>query len=341
MNKKKVELPLIEPMFSTYHHHGTSTAILKSNPSIKNWVYNQAIGLGCGRSFLEGFTSPQADILISSHNDNPFIIKVPIAMKYLGEHTNSVIRSLIDDGFYVYFNEVDDYYMQGKSWYKENHAPHSGLVCGYDQEKKAFSIYAYDKDWRYRVFEMPQAAMDRGRIGALKRAKNPTLYGLKPKADKCELHVPTICMRLRDYLNSSFKKYPADIHKHPASSMNRAYGIVVHDYLALYLDRLLDGSIPYDHMDRRIFRLIWDHKSVMLGRIKAVEELLMLGCQISQKYEPLVKQAEKMRMMYAIYNRRKRDSLLVEIKKLLLDLREREAPILEEFIHKAEGAKWL
>ena len=46
-------------------------------------------------------------------------------------------------------------------------------------------------------------------------------------------------------------------------------------------------------------------------------------------------------MMYAIYNRRKRDSLLVEIKKLLLDLREREAPILEEFIHKAEGAKWL
>ena len=94
-------------------------------------------------------------------------------------------------------------------------------------------------------------------------------------------------------------------------------------------------------MDRRIFRLIWDHKSVMLERIKAVEELLMLGCQISQKYEPLVKQAEQMRMMYAIYNRRKRDSLLVEIKKLLLDLREREVPILEEFIRKAEGAKWL
>ena len=341
MNNKKVELPLIEPMYSTYHHHGTSTAILKNNLSVKNWVYNQAISLGCGRAFLEGFTTPLADILISSHNDNPFISKTPFPMKYLGDHTNSTIRSLIDDGFYVYFSDVDDYYMQGKSWYKERHAPHSGLVCGYDQEKRTFSIYAYDKDWRYRVFEMPQAAMDRGRIGALKRDKYPMIYALKVKGDKCEIHIPTICMRLREYLNSSFQKYSPDIHKYPSASTPRAYGIVVHDYMALYLDRLLDGSIPYDHMDRRIFRLIWDHKSVMLERIKAVEEKLKLGCRISQKYEPLVKQADQMRMMYAIYNRRKRDSLLVEIKKLLLDLKEREAPILEEFIQKAEGAKWV
>ena len=42
--------------------------------------------------------------------------------------------------------------------------------------------------------------------------------------------------------------------------------------LPKYIDKLYDGSIPYDRMDRRVFRLIWEHKKIMLERIEAMEK---------------------------------------------------------------------
>ena len=39
--KKKIELPLVEPLYSTYHYQGPGTAVLVNNPSIRNWYLNQ------------------------------------------------------------------------------------------------------------------------------------------------------------------------------------------------------------------------------------------------------------------------------------------------------------
>ena len=51
--KKKVELPLIEPVYSTYHYQGSGSAILKDNPSIRNWFLNEKMLLSCDKGFLE------------------------------------------------------------------------------------------------------------------------------------------------------------------------------------------------------------------------------------------------------------------------------------------------
>ena len=53
MNKKKLELPLIEPVLSTYHHQGASAAIAL-NPSIRNWYLNEKAILKCSHCFLTG-----------------------------------------------------------------------------------------------------------------------------------------------------------------------------------------------------------------------------------------------------------------------------------------------
>ena len=57
--KKKIELPLVEPLYSTYHYQGPGTATLVNNPSIRNWYLNQVMILTCTRKFLNGFTTPQ------------------------------------------------------------------------------------------------------------------------------------------------------------------------------------------------------------------------------------------------------------------------------------------
>lgn len=40
---KAVELPIVQPLYGTYQNHGAGSAVLKSNPSIRNWYLNQVM----------------------------------------------------------------------------------------------------------------------------------------------------------------------------------------------------------------------------------------------------------------------------------------------------------
>ena len=136
--KKKIELPLAEPLYSTYHYQGPGTATLVNNPSIRNWYLNQVMILTCTNKFLNGFTTPEISMAESSWSDNPFFDKKWYAMQFLEGHTHFVIRKLLDAGYYVCFNGIDDYYVEGKSWYHERHFNHDGCICGYNQENKTY-----------------------------------------------------------------------------------------------------------------------------------------------------------------------------------------------------------
>ena len=59
---KYVELPLVTPLYETYHNQGSATAIIANNPSIRNWYLNNAVNLVCNRKFLRGYTSPEVDV---------------------------------------------------------------------------------------------------------------------------------------------------------------------------------------------------------------------------------------------------------------------------------------
>lgn len=330
--KKIVELPIIEPMYGTYHNQGPGSAILSDNLSIRNWYINEAVNLTCMRRFLSGFSSPDLTIVNSLWIHNPYLEIIWIDTKYLKGYIHPIIRNLINNGYYVCFDGIDDYYVKGKSWYKEKHFYHDGCICGYNQENKTYCLYAYDSNWVYRKFWTPQSSFDAGRKAAFKQGKYGYICGIKPKTDKVEFSLETVVNKLKEYLDSSMEKYPEE-------GEGDIYGIVVHDYIAKYVGKLFDGSIPYERMDRRIFRLIWEHKKVMLERIKCIENVLKCGIQTSKEYETVVAEANAIRMMYASHHMKRRDSLLPVIQKKLISLKEKEKSLLEILINKAEGAK--
>ena len=84
--KKKIELPLAEPLYSTYHNHGPSTAILSDNPSIQNWYLNQIMNLTCTKKFLNGYTTPEISIAESPWHANPYFEKKWYSMQFLEGH---------------------------------------------------------------------------------------------------------------------------------------------------------------------------------------------------------------------------------------------------------------
>ncbi len=328
---KIVELPLAEPMYSAYHFQGPCIAVTAKNPSVRNWLLNESVLLTCSRGFLSGRTTPDLDVVNSSWRDNPYLERIYYTFQYAGGHINPIIRNLLDHGYYVCFCGVDDYYIKGKSWYHERHFIHDGMICGYNREDKTYCIYAYDSNWIYRKFWTPQRCFDRGRDAIQKKGGYGEIYAVRVKSDRVEFSPKTVYENLRKYLDSDFEKYPID-------GKGNVWGSLVHEYLAMYIGKLYDGSVPYDRMDSRIFRLLWEHKKVMLERILASEEVLKLGGECSQRYEKIVSDANAMRMQYASHHMKRRDHILPTIQKGLLRLKGDEEIILTAFTDKLEEA---
>lgn len=327
--KKKIELPLVEPLYSTYHH-APGSAILLNNPSIRNWYMNEVMILTCNRKFLKGFTTPEINVAEGSWNANPYFDKKWYGMQFLEGHVHFVIRKLLDAGYYVCFTGVDDYYVEGKSWYHERHFNHDGCICGYDQDNKTYCIYAYDKNWIYHKFWTTQKSFDAGRKAQFKKKQYGSICGIKPKGDQIMFSHETALKKIAEYLDSNLEKYPE-------TEEGTVSGIVVHDYIAKYVGKLYDGSIPYEKMDRRVFRMIWEHKKVMLERIKLIEDTLSLDHSLSEAYKSVVREADNCRMLYAAHHMKQRNSVLPIIQKKLLSLKEKEKEILENLLEAAKG----
>lgn len=330
--KKKIELPLVEPLYSTYHYQGPCTAILTSNPSIKNWYLNQVMILTCNRKFLTGFTTPEISIAGSSWGDNPYFDKKWYSMQFLEGHIHFVIKKFLDAGYYVCFGGIDDYYVEGKSWYHECHFNHDGCICGYDQENKTYCIYSYDQNWIYQKFWTSQKSFDEGRKAQFKKGQYGSICGIKPKKDQIAFSNETALKKIAEYLDSNMEKYPE-------TAEGAVSGIVVHDYIAKYVGKLYDGSIPYEKMDRRVFRMIWEHKKVMLERIALIEDALSIDHAISESYRSVVREADNCRMLYAAHHMKQRNSVLPIIQKKLLSLKEKEQELLIELLEKSKEEK--
>lgn len=329
--KKKVELPLIEPIYSTYHY-APGSATLVNNPSIRNWYMNEIMILTCVRDFLNGLSTPQIDVVKSSWLDNPYLDKIFYNTQHLNGYVHYLIRNLIDDGYYVCFSDIDDYYVEGKSWYHERHFLHDGCICGYDPQNKTYCIYAYDQNWIYQKFWTTQKSFDAGRKSSFKKGKFGCICGIKPITDCVEFSHEIALKKIAEYLDSDIKKYPE-------MPEGYVFGIVVHDYIAKYVERLCDGSIPYERMDRRVFRMIWEHKKAMLERIQLIERALQLGSSISNEYVTVVREADTCRMLYAAHHMKRRDTVLPIIQKKLMDLKACEQELLESLLTKAKGDK--
>ena len=330
--KKKIELPLIEPLYSTYHYQGPGTAILANNPSIRNWYLNQVMILICTHKFLNGFTTPELHMVESTWNDNPYFDKKWYSMEFLEGHTHFVIRKLLDAGYYVCFSGIDDYYVEGKSWYHERHFNHDGCICGYNQENKTYCIYSYDKNWIYQKFWTTQKSFEAGRKAQHKKGQHGIICGIKPNMDQVSFCYGTALKKIAEYLDSSMEKYPE-------SAEGTVFGIVVHDYIAKYVGKLYDGSIPYEKIDRRVFRVIWEHKKVMLERIALIEEALSMDHSISESYRSVVREADDCRMLYAAHYMKQRNAVLPIIQKKLLTLKDKEQELLNQLLDKAKGEK--
>ena len=326
---KKVQLHTQFSTFSTYHTQGAVGILIMQNPTIYNWLLNNTVSIECTKRFLKGYSSPEVTVPNSTLYDVPCIENWWMPCKFFEGHVHGIIRNILDRGYYVTFSHIDDYYIPGKTWYKEKHFPHDGLICGYDQEKKTYSIFAYDKNWVYRVFDIPQSSFIKGMRSGISMGLDTNIRGIKANRDIIELEPKTIYKNIKNYLDSN-------LENNPVGTDEKVKGSAVHDYLYMYLDMLSKGEIKTEYADRRILRFIWEHKKCMLDRIQAVENYYHTNHDLSERYRNVVSSADRARMIYAMYITNRKKELLESVKKLLKTFHDEETLVLNELLNEME-----
>ena len=327
---KSVALPFVVPNFATVQSSGAAEFAMIGHPTAYDQTLNQATSMRCTRSFLKGFTSPEVNIPDIKIHSYKFIKRYGVSFRYTYAYCLDIIKAMLDDGMYIFYNRVDDFYLPGKSWYGTRHLHHDGIICGYDDNDETISIAAHDINWVYSLIRVPQKSFLEALRSSLdaKQYGSMIAYNIKENT-VVEIKEAEMLKHLREYLDSSFEKYPTN-------EEGEVFGTVVHDYLAMYIDKLKDGSIPYEKMDWRALRPIWEHKKCMLERIKAVEKKNGWTDELSTHYIPIVEKANCIRMMYAMYHKNHNDKLLDKIRDGLLDVAKNDRALVEEFIKKLE-----
>ena len=322
---KSVALPFIVPNFATGQSTGGAEFAMIGHPTAYNQTLNQATSLSCNRKFLLGFTAPRVVVPNTNIQSYPFIEQYSVNFRHTYPYCLNIIKTMLDDGMYIYYDCVDDFFLPGKSWYGTRHMHHNGIICGYDDNDETISIAAYDINWVYNLIRMPQKCFLEGLASSLEDKQYGNMIAYKIKENTVVAINETVMLKyLREYLDSNLEKYPTN-------GKGRVSGTVVHDYLAMYIDKLKDGSIPYDQMDWRALRPVWEHKKCMLERIKAVEAKNGWTDKLSLRYTPIVEKANCIRMMYAMYHKNHNDNLLDKIREVYEQSHKRARSMINEY----------
>ncbi len=326
----RVVLPYVKPMYATYHWMACSGIVAKQNPTSDIWYYNNTVNWQCSAKYLGeswnfgiGYCGGWCGIM-------PFIDSKWQETDCGKEELKELIKKLIDEGKYLYFASVDDYFIEGKTMYHQCHYNHDGMIMGYDDEKNKYIIAAYDQQWVFRPFDSDQDSFIEGYTAHL-NDENGCLCALKALDERQILDIPYILESLKCYFSSTSQpKYEFEnTEENP-----KIYGVEVYDALQKHLDKLISQDIPYHGADIRIFRFIWEHKRCMFERIKAIENELGFDHSLSSEYEEIVRITDGMRTAYAMYTMGRRQDLPNKLKTVIEEIKNTEIGILNKLVQK-------
>ena len=326
----RTELEYREPPFCAYHYMASHGVVALENPSGMVWFYQNCTGLSCGRRFLDGYTAPELAVTRHGILANPHIDSYIVNAWFCPEDMRKTAKRMLDMGYYVLFDHVDDYYVEGKSFFGERHFYHDGLILGYDDTAGTLILAAYNNKWSYGVFETSMDGFMKGLLAAAEAGERPRFIAARAKKEEpSSLDIPAVFRTVEAYLRTN----PT---VHDCAARGEVRGTDVHLCLVRYLELLAEGGIPYEKMDWRVMRLLWEQKKCLCGCIREVERALSFSDEVSRSYQAVVDSANLLRIQYARYHMKRDDALIPKMTARMLNIKENEVLLLEKWMEKVK-----
>jgi len=314
---------LCNPITQTYQGISFTQAILLSYGNTKNEIYNNYVNLYIDKL---GKTD-EFELNFSGVLWEDFRLRGLFAMDiFPGENKKynfiDLVKKQIRKGKYVYIFGFDDYYVSYSPVYMKNHIEHDLYIYGYDSEN--FFVMAY-KGKNLRKFAVAQKEVENGYMRKTFLPYPADICTVEVLGKRVSLSEKKILDGIECYLNGEPNNYPTktkdDVEK-------KAYGVNVYDEISQYLKCLYMTNFE---IDLRIFRLLWEHKVMMLNRLDKLSEKHRKQLnEIRAEYSLVEKKAEilfRRAIKFSICNKKE---LLIKMVEEVDSLRGLEEVILEK-----------
>ncbi|PHU34067.1 hypothetical protein [Pseudobutyrivibrio ruminis] len=329
---KKRILPICDnPPSLVYGHIINPLSIILGHEKTEGWVLNNYIQL-CAPStvkkygeedveflnFYPKYFSDFESYLLRTHNLTDEILKLS------PDNLLDNMINWIDNGYYIetFLNEIE---IDGTALNESKKTRlNEQLFFGYDSDSEIFKMLAFNDKHHLGIIDVPFTKFKEvffSEVGqklckesdwiSVGEEYGVVLYKFRDDV-RCDFNIRSVRSQLNEYL----KGYNSAIHFTWLNNekIDFVFGVNVYDSLIKWLDLHED-----EYIDNRSIFGLWDHKKIMLERIKYLEANNYLQNRYSDEYEVIVKKMDNIRLQIMKYNMiRKRSAIDSMIKNLLL-----------------------
>lgn len=256
------ELPFIFPPIETYQGDSFILGIMLAYPEYADVQYNGYINLECEKTDrLSDMKLAFSDSLWESYRVSGLAeMNLYDVSNFSKKTLCQFICERIDQGNYLLFYDIDEYYLSYSAHFKRRHFNHDTYVYGYGAD--CFQVLAYRNE-HLASFSIDKVEV----INALVSGK--ARKNIDKRRHFCTYR-PSINRAVRIDKAIIYEKIKAFYEAKGVadSSQEKVQGICVYDVL-------LNGmkSIEKDkRVDLRPFRCLWEHKKLMKERIVYLQD---------------------------------------------------------------------
>lgn len=345
-------LDVTYPGITSWQWHATLFSILGNDENARKWIFSNYIQLRC-YDINEIFTGD--DMLFtdmmpgsSSLKECPYLIFSLLTKEqvesYCGNIIDFVIKT-IDLNGYVYgvFDEAK--ILSDSDIEVDYKFPHELFIYGYNIEKEIFYVgdFTFGEHYTYttvsfsdveRGYEVINAADDHMFKDDYKGTRGLYVILKNNETTYYDLDITLIKNTLREYLNCE------DTKNHFRMMRNRfndtVFGINVYDRVIEQIEKQLNAEEP--DFDIRSLHLIYDHKVLMLERIKYLmaNNYLPFSQAIVDEYKTVVENAQTARNLLVRISITEEIDRVDRFAKYLTAAKETEVKVLTEVLKQLE-----
>jgi amino acid adenylation domain-containing protein len=264
------------PPVMAYPAHGNLLSVILDHEEAFSWFYNYYIQLEAPPEG-EGIRLDFYTTLL--YKTCPFIYYQRISRELIAKKWDKISDYIIDClnlGYYVYFL-IDRFYIPEYAEYQKEHKIHDIFVFGYDLSEKSFNVADCFSGGLYRYATATFTQIENGYKNIHLTGRPDWFDGVELISYRDKFHytfdINLMIGFMKDYLSSTStsQRYKIPSEKYCAEGLERknfVYGLAVYQLLQEFMKKFRKDL----NYDIRPFYVLWNHKTVMLDRIKYLAE---------------------------------------------------------------------
>jgi len=281
----KKELAMHEPMIKGFNIYGSLFSILKDTEEVKNWICNNFIQLRyLGGDNVVFFETYRQTLYNCPNITVSRVCRNQLKLKWSNDILNFV-KEMIDENYYVLLY-IDRYYITSMN--RTCSSTHELFIYGYDFDNKVLFCADNIAEGQYRQFQCPMDEFEKAYWSLPDNTYWTDIHCITTEfssdiLDKIKL--PIIYKLLKDYINSDVTVIFGERFS------IQTYGFQIHNEINNNIKNIEANK----KIDIRPIYTIFEHKDVMIYRLKCLNEFLE-----TDKFDPLIKAYMEIRDLYEI-----------------------------------------